>query len=157
MKSIHLLYHYFQMEYLAAFCETIYSFSLHDLQETFLDFQAHIQETYFMNPSTKNTAALSPVKIIFFDIDGTMIALGQKKMSSVMRDTLLKQQENGVKICISTSRAPVFLPEFEGVQFDAFVTLNGSYCYGKDGVILSNPPPKEEVRQYKHLREYPVL
>lgn len=87
------------------------------------------------------------IKIIFFDIDGTMIAMGSKKMTQTMIDTLVRLRENGIKICISTSRAPVFLPVFEGIEFDAFITLNGSYCYSKEAVILSNPLPKEEVKR----------
>lgn len=33
------------------------------------------------------------------------------------------------------------LEEFPGVQFDVFITFNGSYCYDKDRVLFAQPHP----------------
>ena len=90
---------------------------------------------------------MNDVKIIFFDIDGTMIDMQKKIISEKMLDTLKHLQANGIKICMATGRGPVTLPHFEGIEFDAYLTFNGSYCYcGKD-TIFSNPIPKEDVRR----------
>ena len=90
---------------------------------------------------------MSKVKIIFFDIDGTLIDMTKKAISDKTVETLLRLKENGVKICIATGRAPGSVPKFEGVDFDAFLTFNGSYCYNSNDTILSTPIPKIDVEK----------
>ena len=90
---------------------------------------------------------MSKVKIIFFDIDGTLIDMTKKAISDKTVETLLRLKENGVKICIATGRAPGSVPKFEGVDFDAFLTFNGSYCYNSNDTILSTPIPKVDVEK----------
>ena len=90
---------------------------------------------------------MNKVKIIFFDIDGTLIDMTKKAISDKTVDTLLRLKENGVKICIATGRAPGSVPKFDGVDFDAFLTFNGSYCFNSSDVILSTPIPKVDVER----------
>ena len=90
---------------------------------------------------------MSKVKIIFFDIDGTLIDMTKKAISDKTVETLLILKGNGVKICIATGRAPGSVPKFEGVDFDAFLTFNGSYCYNSIDTILSTPIPKVDVEK----------
>ncbi len=90
---------------------------------------------------------MSKVKIIFFDIDGTLIDMTKKAISDKTVETLIRLKENGVKICIATGRAPGSVPKFEGVDFDAFLTFNGSYCYNSSDTILSTPIPKVDVEK----------
>ena len=90
---------------------------------------------------------MSKVKIIFFDIDGTLIDMTKKAISDKTVETLLRLKGNGVKICIATGRAPGSVPKFEGVDFDAFLTFNGSYCYNSSDTILSTPIPKVDVEK----------
>lgn len=86
------------------------------------------------------------IKIVFFDVDGTLLNFESKKLSEKTFETLQRLQANGIKICIATGRTPITLPKFEGVDFDAFLTFNGSYCYTKEGdVIFSNPISHEDV------------
>ena len=73
-------------------------------------------------------------KIAFFDIDGTLIDMERKKMSDRMVATLHRLQRQGMRICIATGRSPLTLPSFQGVEFDAYLTFNGSYCYDASGV-----------------------
>lgn len=87
------------------------------------------------------------IKIVFFDIDGTLFKLHTNEMSQKTLETLQKLRENGIKICIATGRTPMGLPKFEGITFDAYLTYNGSYCYTKDATIFSNSIPKEDVKQ----------
>ncbi len=87
------------------------------------------------------------VKIIFFDIDGTLIDMTRKAISDKTVETLLRLKERGVKICIATGRAPGSVPKFDGVDFDAFLTFNGSYCYNSNDSILSTPIPKVDVER----------
>lgn len=90
--------------------------------------------------------SMTNIKIIFFDIDGTLIDMRTKRMSEKMLETLVRLKENGVILCIATGRSPISLPHFEGVAFDAFLTFNGSYCFDQSQTIFSNPIPADNVR-----------
>ena len=57
------------------------------------------------------------IKIAFFDIDGTMIDIGSRKITPNMLETLSGLQRNGIKICIATGRPPAILPRFQGNGF----------------------------------------
>ena len=56
------------------------------------------------------------IKIIFFDIDGTLIDVDTKKVTPKMLETLRRLKEKGIIICIATGRAPMAVPTFEGVE-----------------------------------------
>lgn len=87
------------------------------------------------------------VKIIFFDIDGTLLNLKATELSEKTAQCLRRLKANGIRICISTGRAPFSLPRFEGVEFDAYLTFNGAYCFDGSGTIFSNPIPPEDVQR----------
>lgn len=88
---------------------------------------------------------MNDIKIIFFDIDGTLIDMKKKQISKKVLETLVKLKNNGIKICIATGRSPMQVPHFPDVEFDAFLTYNGSYCFNKYQDIFSNPLKKEDV------------
>lgn len=88
---------------------------------------------------------MSKPKIIFFDIDGTLIDMKVKHISERTLETLKRLQRKGIRICIATGRPIIMVPKFEGVEFDTYLTFNGSYCADKDGVIFNNPIPKADV------------
>ena len=70
---------------------------------------------------------MNDIKIIFFDIDGTLVKLGAKDLSEKTVEALRRLQEKGIKLCIATGRSPAILPKL-AVEFDAFLTFNGSLC-----------------------------
>lgn len=86
------------------------------------------------------------IKIIFFDIDGTLIDMGRKEISEKTLETLKQLKERGVLLCLATGRGPLTLPHFDGVEFDVFLTFNGSYCYNRERTIFSTPLPEEDVK-----------
>lgn len=85
-------------------------------------------------------------QIIFFDIDGTLVDMGIGHITPVMTQTLHQLQAKGIRICIATGRSPMTLPPFPGIEFDAFLTFNGSCCYDRSGIIFRNPIPKADVQ-----------
>ncbi len=89
---------------------------------------------------------MNNIKIIFFDIDGTLIDMNKKSISEKTLETLIRLKEKNIIICLATGRTPVSLPRFEGVEFDAFLTFNGSYCFNKNRVIFSNPINSNDVK-----------
>ena len=86
------------------------------------------------------------IRIIFFDIDGTLIDMEKKRISEQTREALLRLQQRGILLCLATGRCPICLPTFEGVHFDAYLTFNGSCCYNDRETIFSSPIPREDVQ-----------
>lgn len=88
------------------------------------------------------------IRIAFFDIDGTLIDMQKKQITPTTLDTLRRLKANGIRICLATGRSPMVVPHFEGVEFDATLSYNGSYCYTCHGeTIFSNPIPPEDLHK----------
>lgn len=79
---------------------------------------------------------MQQIKIIFFDIDGTLIGMQSKHISPRTVEALHRLRSNGIRLCIATGRAPVTLPDFGGAEFDAYLTFNG--C----SIARCRPPPR---------------
>lgn len=90
---------------------------------------------------------MNDIKIIFFDIDGTLIDIERKVISEKMIETLQRLKERNIILCIATGRSPVMVPKFDGVDFDAFITFNGSYSFNQKEVIYKIPIPTEDVHK----------
>lgn len=88
------------------------------------------------------------IKIAFFDVDGTLIDMEKKEISAKVLSTLNQLKENGIIVCMATGRTPMTLPKIPGIEFDAYLTFNGSYCYTKDKeTIFANPISAEDVEK----------
>ncbi len=85
------------------------------------------------------------IKIIFFDIDGTLLRFKTKVLTPKITATLNQLHANGIKLFIATGRPNFVVPAFEGVSFDGYLTFNGQYCYDKHGTIYQNPLRHEDV------------
>lgn len=88
---------------------------------------------------------MNHTKIIFFDIDGTLIDMNRKRISDRTLETLVRLKQNNIRICLATGRTPVSLPVFPGIGFDAYLTFNGSYCYTAEETVYSCPIPAGDV------------
>lgn len=89
---------------------------------------------------------MNPIKIVFFDIDGTLIDMQTKRITPATLETLRRLRAGGVKICLATGRSPITLPDIPDVKFDAYLTFNGSLCYTETETIFSNPLAPDDVR-----------
>ena len=58
---------------------------------------------------------MKDIKIIFFDIDGTLIAMDQDTISEKTLEALKRLQEKGVKLCLATGRGPMLVPHIERI------------------------------------------
>ena len=96
---------------------------------------------------TVRQTLMNPTKIVFFDIDGTLVNPVNGLISARTNQTLLRLRDRGIKLCISTGRAPSSMPDFGPLQFDAFCTFNGSLCYAGEQVLHSNPISRADVAQ----------
>lgn len=93
---------------------------------------------------------MNDIKIVFFDIDGTLLKPHTNELSLKTLETLQKLRENGIRICVATGRSPLGLPKFPEIKFDVYLTYNGSYCYTENTTIFSNSLEKEDVKQILH-------
>jgi trehalose-6-phosphatase len=91
------------------------------------------------------------IKIIFFDIDGTLLDFRKEQLSAKTVEALQRLKENGIKICIATGRSPFCLPKFEGVEFPAPGNVDSylTHLYGDWRKL----PTDEQIRNSMH---YPV-
>jgi len=89
---------------------------------------------------------MADIRIIFFDIDGTLVDPGTGRISDRTKEALVRLRQRGFLLCIATGRPPASLPDLTGLHFDAFLTCNGALCYTDDRLIAENPIPAEAVR-----------
>lgn len=90
---------------------------------------------------------MNRIRIAFFDIDGTLVNFHSKQISDKTLEALTRLQAQGVILCLATGRSPLALPYFPGIQFDAFLTFNGSYCFDSHQVLFSNPIPHQDIQK----------
>lgn len=88
-----------------------------------------------------------PPKIIFFDIDGTLVDPRTGTVSTRTLHALTSLRQRGILLCISTGRAPSEVPDFSPAVFDAYCTFNGSLCYAGDTILHSTPIAPGDVAQ----------
>lgn len=74
------------------------------------------------------------IKAIFFDIDGTLLSQKTGKVPESAVKAIREIQEKGVKIIVATGRDIRELKKLplDGIEFDAYLTLNGNICLDKD-------------------------
>ena len=90
---------------------------------------------------------MDPIKILFFDIDGTLVDPATKQISPRTREALHRLHEKNFLLCVATGRPSASLPNFGDLHFDAFCTFNGALCYNQTETIFHNPIPKETVEK----------
>lgn len=90
------------------------------------------------------------IKIIFFDIDGTLVKIGKDEMTQKVKNTLIQLQNKGIKLFIATGRPSFEVPKFEGITFDGIISFNGSYCISNEKVIHQNVIDKDDVNTVIH-------
>ena len=97
---------------------------------------------------------MEQIKIVFFDVDGTLIDYKADGMSAKTVEMLKGLQAKGIKVCIASGRAPMQMPQVDGVTFDVYLTYSGSYCYtGAGEIIFNNPLHKQDVLQIAKNRQ----
>lgn len=84
-------------------------------------------------------------KIVFFDIDGTLVT----KYNTVPQSTkkaITRLKENGHIPVIATGRAPLLIEEIiKELKIDSYIAMNGQIVVHKGEVVFDNPIKKETV------------
>ena len=85
------------------------------------------------------------VKIVFFDIDGTLLD-HEKNLPASTKKAVKQLQDSGVFVAIATGRAPFMFKDLrEELGIDTFVSFNGQYVVFEGNVIYKNPLNKDEI------------
>jgi Cof subfamily protein (haloacid dehalogenase superfamily) len=86
-------------------------------------------------------------KIVFFDIDGTLINKDGNIPTST-RESIKKLKESNIEVVISSGRGPSQLKCIaQELEINSFVSLTGSYVVYKGKVIHNQPLPPSTVKQ----------
>ncbi|MEI2362465.1 Cof-type HAD-IIB family hydrolase [Priestia megaterium] len=84
-------------------------------------------------------------KIIFFDIDGTLLD-HRKQLPKSTREAIHLLKKEGNEVAIATGRAPFMFETLrKELQIDTFVSYNGQYVVSKNKLIYTNPLDKEAL------------
>lgn len=95
------------------------------------------------------------IRAAFFDIDGTLLPRNETTIPNNTANALKELQNKGVKIVLATGRhfaelAPIHL---NGIEFDAYITMNGQYCTDQEKIpffekTIQTEDAKELVNMY---------
>ena len=101
------------------------------------------------------------VKAIFFDIDGTLVPMGDAKMPDSTMESLRRMREKGIKLFVATGRPINTTGHVQAMfDFDGYICANGQYCVNKTGVIHEQYIPKSsllEIIPYINEHQIPVV
>ncbi|MBR2677383.1 MAG: HAD family phosphatase [Solobacterium sp.] len=102
------------------------------------------------------------IRAVLFDCDGTLLSHKTNRVPNSARTALERLRRNGIKVILCTGRHRSELRDLhqlDGLDFDAYITVNGACTYDHRG-ILSSCPISAETRQtvYEYLssHELPV-
>ena len=103
---------------------------------------------------------VSDIKVLFFDIDGTLLNHHTKEVSESTIEALKKVREKGIKTVIATGR-PIEEVEklpVSQIPFDAYLTLNGNVCLDENkNIFAGNEIIEEEVEILKGIFETKMI
>ena len=86
------------------------------------------------------------IKAIFFDIDGTLVSFTSHRIPASAKEAICQLRAKGVKVFIASGRHWRVMNNLEGLDFDGYVTLNGTCCYaGRDLLVYKKAIPAEDV------------
>lgn len=88
------------------------------------------------------------VKVIFFDIDGTLVSLKTHRMPESTHFALQRLREKGIKIVICSGRPMCLIDNLEGEAFDGYITVNGAICQIGDDIVYRHALPQPEVQNW---------
>ena len=87
------------------------------------------------------------VKLIFFDIDGTLVPIGHKGMLPSTVEALNAARARGVKLFVNTGRPKYFINNLGDYPFDGYVCLNGALAIFEGRTIHKRPLEKADVHR----------
>lgn len=85
------------------------------------------------------------IKMILFDIDGTLVTKHARALEST-RKAIVAAQKQGIICGVATGRGPIHLTEqIDALNLDVFVTYNGQLVYTKEETLHAEAFSKETL------------
>ncbi len=101
------------------------------------------------------------IKAVFFDIDGTLISFKTHTMHHSTQKALHALREKGIRVFVATGRSKMMMPFMDRYfSFDAYLTLNGQYCYDRREVIRKKTVDSGDILLLKNMlaeKPFPCL
>lgn len=102
------------------------------------------------------------IKAVFFDIDGTLVSFNTHQVPQSTQDAIALLKKKGIKTFIATGRQYEAINNLGDLQFDGYITLNGSYCFiENEEVIYKTVIPKEDmqalIHYLNHVKSFPCI
>ncbi|MFJ5713474.1 Cof-type HAD-IIB family hydrolase [Neobacillus sp. NPDC093127] len=99
-------------------------------------------------------------KIVFFDIDGTLLD-HEKSLPASTKKAIELLKENGTFVAIATGRAPFMFESLrEELGIDSYVSFNGQFVVFENEVVYENPLNEVELKrlvQYAEIKNHPIV
>ncbi|WP_420768457.1 Cof-type HAD-IIB family hydrolase [Parageobacillus thermoglucosidasius] len=99
-------------------------------------------------------------KIVFFDIDGTLVN-EEARIPFDAKEAIYKLKERNIEVAFATGRAPFHFKHIaEELGIDSFVSFNGSYVVHKGRVIYErsiNRDSLELLEEHAHQFKHPIV
>lgn len=87
-------------------------------------------------------------RIVFFDIDGTLLSTKGKVLDSTQQ-AILRLKQDGIMPVLATGRAPVLVAEIaESVGIDSYISMNGQYIVIEGREFYNNPIQPDTLKQF---------
>ena len=94
------------------------------------------------------------IKAIFFDIDGTLLSFKTHAVPQSTIDAINEVKRKGIKVIIATGRLLKQVQNLGDIQFDGFITVNGSYCITTEGQVIGKRLiPRKELESLISYQE----
>ncbi|AXI00112.1 Cof-type HAD-IIB family hydrolase [Sporosarcina sp. PTS2304] len=94
---------------------------------------------------------VSSKKIVFFDLDGTLMSRDKTILEST-KQSLQALQDKGIYTVICTGRAPLMFKWLvEELSFDSYISMNGQHVVFEGKEIFSNPMKVETLQHLANV------
>ncbi|XWY19159.1 Cof-type HAD-IIB family hydrolase [Bisgaard Taxon 45] len=98
------------------------------------------------------------IKIVFFDIDETLLVKDEDYIPSTVIPALQKLKQNGIIPAIATGRTlsnfpPKIKALIDQTEMNLFVTMNGQYISYQNAPIGMHPLPKAKIQEFVEFCE----
>lgn len=99
-------------------------------------------------------------KIVFFDIDGTLLD-EDKNLPASTKEAVHTLQKNGIYTAIATGRAPFMISSLlDELNIESYICFNGQYVVFENEVISTTPIEKEilkDIEQTANKHEHALV
>jgi Cof subfamily protein (haloacid dehalogenase superfamily) len=99
-------------------------------------------------------------KLVFFDIDGTLLD-HDKKLPKSTKEAIFSLKDKGINVAIATGRAPFMYENLrDELGINTFVSFNGQYVVFEGNVLYTNPLNPErldELRKFALKKKHPLV